>query len=135
MDKTIEEIGLSWKARNKPFMLAGIFLVGTLVLSAMTKALVLMPLVFGVLFLFIGFLNMNIKAFLFHEKHFVFQAGFMNKKLVLYKDLEGYDIENRKIIIHYREVGKLKSIKFLKEIIADEDIAVLERKLDLLKIK
>ncbi|ADV50118.1 hypothetical protein Celal_2839 [Cellulophaga algicola DSM 14237] len=132
MDKITEEIELSSKAKNKSFMLGGIFLVGTLIISAMTKTLVLMPLIFGILFIVIGFLNMNIKAFKFYEKHLVFQAGFINKKMVLYKDLEGYNIEKRKIIIHYKEAGKLKSLKLLKEIIADEDITVLQRKLDLL---
>ncbi|QWX83355.1 hypothetical protein H0I23_12955 [Cellulophaga sp. HaHaR_3_176] len=129
MENKTEEIGLSWKGKNQSFVVAGIFILGTLILTAMSKTLVLMPLILGVVFIIIGFLKMNIKTFTFFEKHFVFQVG-MNKKLILNKELESYDIQKRKIIINYKKNGELKKVMFLKEIITDEDVTFLKKKLD-----
>ncbi len=130
MEQVIKEIGLSWKGRNRSFVLAGIMIVGALFLGATFKKLPLMPLIFGFIFLVIGFLNTNLKVFKFYQKHFVFQPSIAHKKMILNDNLVSFEIEKRKIIIIYKELEKEKTIKLLKETLTDSSVDVLRTTLN-----
>ncbi len=130
METVIKEIGLSWKGRNKSFILGGIMIFGSFFLAVMFKKLPLMPLTFGFVILIIGFFNSNVKIFKFYSKHFVFQPGIAHKKMILNEKLESFDIQKRTIIIYYKDAGKNKKVKFLKEVLTDEDVEVLRNRLN-----
>ncbi|TCI95003.1 hypothetical protein [Tenacibaculum sp. M341] len=130
METAIKEIGLSWKGRNKSFMVGGIMILGSIILSASFNRIVLMPLVFGIVSIVIGSLTAGTKIFKFYPKHFVFQPSAVHKRLILNDDLVSFEVENRKITIHYNDAGSNKKIKILKEVITQEDVDVLRNTLN-----
>ncbi len=126
MNNINKVIELSSKVKNRAFILPGFFLVGIIVGLMILRTLMMMFVVFGILSLIIAFLNQNIKVFTFYDKHFVYQPGIAIKKMVLYNSIDSYEVFKRKLVIKYKDGGKVKKIQLLKEAIEKEDLAYLE---------
>jgi len=126
MDKIKKVIEPSWKGKNQGFVIAGIFLIGSFLIFITLKTLPIFLIVMGIVLLIVAFLNQGLKIFQFYEKHFTFQPSIAIKKMILYDNVETFEIQKRKIIISYKEEGTTKKIQYLKERINTKDLTYLE---------
>lgn len=126
MEKVSKEIEMSAKGKYKSFVMAGIFIIGSLMLGSMTGRIPLMLIVLGVFSLIMGFFTQNVKIFQFYDKHFVFQPSIVVKKHILYSNIISFNDERRKIIIEYNEEGKTKKVVLLKEVVRKDDLFTIK---------
>lgn len=131
-DFPIKEIGVSNQVKNSSYAAPVIMLIGGVILFLVTKRIVLIPFVFGVLGLVLSTQTSKHKIFKFYEKHFVVQLGpITSKKLINYNKLKNFFVENNKIHISYTdEKEKLRTIKIPSKSIEQEGFNILKSELE-----
>lgn len=128
MEKPIKEIGFSSKQIKMFYGAPIIMLVGFVLLIILTKKIVLMPLIFGVITLITSSLNAKHKVVKLYSKHFLVQLGIINaKKMILYNHIINIIEKDNKLVITYKEGDKEKTVKIIKKVIEEEEFIYFKK--------